>query len=116
MAYHRRVQLLVEKRAAATIAIQIPAWGEYSDLDRSLTVGLAAGMVFSAASLVYVFPLGAGPGLSPPRPPPPPPNHGDGDDQEDDDACEELVPRTGKGVGRTTLVVTKANATVSSAV
>jgi uncharacterized membrane protein len=54
LAYYRRMQLPVEKRLSATIEIKRPAWHEYSGLDKVLSVGLVASVVFSASVLAYV--------------------------------------------------------------
>jgi uncharacterized membrane protein len=53
-AYGRRMRLPVEERLAATVDVAWPAWRQYSTLDKALTVGLAASVVFAAATLAYV--------------------------------------------------------------
>ncbi len=54
VAFARRMKLPVERRLSATIDIQLPAWQEYSTLDKALTVGLIASILFSASVLAYV--------------------------------------------------------------
>ncbi len=54
VAYVRRMSLPVEKRLSVTIDVKAPAWQEYSPMDKVLTVGLVASVVFSASVLGYV--------------------------------------------------------------
>ncbi len=54
VAYVRRMQLPVEERLAATLEIRRPAWGEYSPLDKALSVALVVSVLFSAGVLAYV--------------------------------------------------------------
>ncbi len=54
VAHLRRIRLPVEERLTATIDLQLPAWREYSNLDKALTLGLVASIVFSASVLAYV--------------------------------------------------------------
>ncbi len=54
VAYVRRMRLPVEKRLSVTIEIRAPKWGEYSNLDKALTIALVISIVFSASVLAYV--------------------------------------------------------------
>lgn len=54
LAHWRRGQLPVEARLSATVEIGMPAWAEYSVLDKGLTIALVASLLFSAGALAYV--------------------------------------------------------------
>lgn len=53
-AYWRRMRLPSDKRLSATLGLAMPAWKEYSLLDKGLTIGLAARIVVAGGTLAYV--------------------------------------------------------------
>ncbi len=55
VAYRRRMQLPVEERLSATLTLRAPKWGEYSTLDKVLTVVLVASIIFSVSVLAFVL-------------------------------------------------------------
>lgn len=54
-AYWRRMRLPAEERLSATLEIAKPAWGEYSGVDKALTIALAASVVAAGSTLAYVI-------------------------------------------------------------
>jgi uncharacterized membrane protein len=53
-AYWRRMRLLSEARLSATLDLSMPAWQEYSLLDKGLTVALAASLIVASGTFAYV--------------------------------------------------------------
>jgi len=53
-AYWRRMRLPPERRLSATFDLLMPAWKEYSFLDKGLTIALAASIVVAGGTLAYV--------------------------------------------------------------
>ncbi len=51
----RRMRLPVEERLSATLEVRKPAWGEYSTLDKALSVGLVMSVLLSVSILAYVL-------------------------------------------------------------
>ncbi len=55
VAHLRRTRLPPGERFRITISVEPPAWGEYSRLDKVLTVALAVSVVVAGGALVYVL-------------------------------------------------------------
>ncbi len=53
-AYWRRMRLSPERRLSLSVDLAMPAWKEYSALDKGLTVALAASIVVAGGTLAYV--------------------------------------------------------------
>jgi len=53
-AYWRRMRLPTERRLSLTADLSLPDWKEYSALDTSLTIALAASIVVAGGTLAYV--------------------------------------------------------------
>lgn len=51
----RRDRLPADERFRITVELEAPAWGEYTTLDKALTVALALSILFAAGALVYVL-------------------------------------------------------------
>jgi len=54
VAHWRRMRLPLEERLSASLNLTIPKWGEYSSLDRALTLILVSSMVLAIVTVVYV--------------------------------------------------------------
>jgi uncharacterized membrane protein len=55
IAYWRRMRLPPEQRLSATLDLTTPAWNEYSPLDKSLTIALAASVVVGGTFAYFVL-------------------------------------------------------------
>jgi uncharacterized membrane protein len=53
-AYWRRMRLPAEQRLAVTLSIRLPAWREYSVLDKVLTIALGASLATAVITLTYI--------------------------------------------------------------
>ncbi len=54
-AYWLRMRLPPEQRLSATLDLALPAWNDYSLLDKALTIALAASTVVAVGTVAYVF-------------------------------------------------------------
>ena len=54
LAYRRRMRLKPEQRLSATLDLTMAGWNEYTSLDKSLTIALAASIVVAAGTLGFV--------------------------------------------------------------
>lgn len=54
LAYWRRMRLPTEDRLELTLEVGRPAWGEYSALDKTLTVSLVLSLITAGGVLAYV--------------------------------------------------------------
>jgi uncharacterized membrane protein len=53
-AYWRRMRLPAERRLSLTLDLSIPQWKEYTRLEKTITLGLAASIVVAGGTLAYV--------------------------------------------------------------